>query len=152
MRKSTIFASRFVPFTRPERMKIYEIVKRFIDFSTAIALLLCVSPLMAYVALRIWAYDGGPVLYRARRVGRGCKPFTMYKFRTMVLNAEKLGPSSTADDDARITPVGKLLRKYKLDELPQLFNVLKGDMSFVGPRPQVQWAVDLYDAEQRGVL
>jgi lipopolysaccharide/colanic/teichoic acid biosynthesis glycosyltransferase len=76
----------------------------------------------------------------------------MYKFRTMVLNADKLGGSSTPDDDPRITAVGRVLRRYKLDELPQLINVFKGDMSFVGPRPQVQWAVDRYTPEERQVL
>ena len=76
----------------------------------------------------------------------------MLKFRTLVMNAEKLGASSTADDDPRITRLGKFLRRYKLDELPQLFNVLGGSMSLVGPRPQVQWAVDLYSAEERRVL
>ena len=76
----------------------------------------------------------------------------MFKFRTMVLNADKIGASSTADDDPRITPVGRFLRRYKLDELPQLFNVLNGSMSLVGPRPQVKWAVDLYSAEEKQVL
>ena len=76
----------------------------------------------------------------------------MLKFRTMVVDAEKIGASSTAEDDPRITRVGAVLRRYKLDELPQLINVFRGDMSFVGPRPQVQWAVDLYTEEERDLL
>lgn len=76
----------------------------------------------------------------------------MLKFRTMVVDADRIGGSSTPEDDPRVTRVGKVLRRYKLDELPQLWNVLKGDMSFVGPRPQVQWAVDLYSPEERAIL
>jgi lipopolysaccharide/colanic/teichoic acid biosynthesis glycosyltransferase len=85
-------------------------------------------------------------------VGVKGKPFRMFKFRTMVPEAERIGPSSTTADDARITKIGRVLRKYKLDELPQLINVLLGDMSLVGPRPQVQWAVDLYTHEERKIL
>lgn len=96
--------------------------------------------------------DGGPVIYKARRVGLNGKPFIMWKFRTMVVNADQLGGSSTPDDDARITDIGRFLRRTKLDEFPQLVNVLKGEMSFVGPRPQIQWAVDLYTLEERQVL
>lgn len=96
--------------------------------------------------------DQGPTLYCANRVGYKAKAFTLYKFRTMVLNADKLGASSTADDDLRITSIGRILRKYKLDELPQLFNVLNGTMSFVGPRPQIQWAVEQYTPEEYEVL
>ena len=111
----------------------------------------CVRPLVVLSAL-IKAHDGGPVLYAGRRVGKDGKPFGMYKFRSMVLNADKIGGSSTPDDDPRITPIGRFLRRYKLDELPQFLNVLRGEMSIVGPRPQVQWAVDLYTPEQRQVL
>jgi len=131
---------------------LYRVSKRIFDVAVASAALAVLSPLFAVIAWRIKRYDRGPVLYRGRRVGIGGAPFAMYKFRTMVLNAEKLGGSSTPDDDPRITPIGKLLRRYKLDELPQLINVVRGEMSLVGPRPQVQWAVDLYTPEECLVL
>ena len=131
---------------------MYPVLKRLFDLVASLVALVLLSPLMAVLAWRIKSYDGGPVLYAGRRVGKDGKPFGMYKFRSMVLNADKIGGSSTPDDDPRITPIGKVLRKYKLDELPQLLNVVKGEMSLVGPRPQVQWAVDLYTPEQRGVL
>lgn len=131
---------------------MYPVAKRLLDLAISAVALLLLSPFLIVVAFMIWAHDRGPVFYRARRVGRGGHPFIMLKFRTMVMNAEKLGASSTADDDPRITRLGKFLRRYKLDELPQLFNVLGGSMSLVGPRPQVQWAVDLYSAEERKVL
>jgi len=131
---------------------MYSVLKRLFDLLVSLVALLLLSPLMGVLAWRIKRYDGGPVVYAGRRVGKGGKPFGMYKFRTMVMNADKIGGSSTPDDDPRITPIGKMLRRYKLDELPQLFNVVKGEMSLVGPRPQVQWAVDLYTPEQRQVL
>jgi len=87
-----------------------------------------------------------------KRVGKFGKPFKMYKFRTMVKDAEKLGGPSTADDDPRITKIGRLLRKFKLDELPQLINVLKGEMSFVGPRPEVQHYVNMFTEEDKAIL
>jgi lipopolysaccharide/colanic/teichoic acid biosynthesis glycosyltransferase len=131
---------------------MYPVLKRTFDLVASLGALVLLSPVMAVLAMRIKGYDGGPVLYAGRRVGKDGKPFGMYKFRSMVLNADKVGGSSTPDDDPRITPIGKVLRRYKLDELPQLFNVVKGEMSLVGPRPQVQWAVDLYTPEQRQVL
>lgn len=131
---------------------MYLVLKRLFDLLASLGALVLLSPLMAVLAMRIKGYDGGPVLYAGRRVGKDGKPFGMYKFRSMVLDADKIGGSSTPDDDPRITPIGKVLRRYKLDELPQLFNVVKGEMSLVGPRPQVQWAVDLYTPEQRQVL
>jgi lipopolysaccharide/colanic/teichoic acid biosynthesis glycosyltransferase len=131
---------------------MYALAKRLIDLAVSLLAILVLSPLLLVLAIRIKAFDGGPALYSARRVGKNGKPFSMYKFRSMVLNADRIGGSSTPDDDPRITPVGKFLRRHKLDELPQLLNVVKGDMSLVGPRPQVQWAVDLYTPEQREVL
>jgi len=104
------------------------------------------------IAILIKKEDGGPVFYRGVRVGRFGKTFRIFKFRTMVINAEKLGGPSTADDDPRITKVGKLIRKFKLDELPQLINVLKGEMSVVGPRPEVQMYVDMFTQEEKAIL
>lgn len=126
--------------------------KRLFDILFAITGLLVLLPVMALIALLIRLGSKGPVLYRGLRVGNDGKPFYILKYRTMILDAEKLGASSTAEDDPRITRIGAMLRKWKLDELPQLFNVLLGEMSFVGPRPQVQWAVDLYSLEERELL
>ena len=92
------------------------------------------------------------VFYTSWRLGLHGKPFKMYKFRTMVEGADKIGGSSSGDDDPRITTVGKFLRRYKLDELPQFWNVLKGDMSIVGPRPEVKAYVDMYTQQERIIL
>lgn len=131
---------------------MYPFTKRLVDVGLSLVALAFFAPFLIAVAFLIWAHDRGPVFYRANRVGRHGRLFTMLKFRTMVMNADKLGASSTADDDPRITRLGKFLRRCKLDELPQLFNVLFGSMSLVGPRPQVKWAVDLYSPEERKVL
>ena len=132
--------------------RIYPVAKRVLDFTAALLGLVVLSPALALIAIAIKLGSSGPVLYTALRVGRGGDLFRMYKFRTMVINADELGGSSTPDDDARITSAGRFLRRYKLDELPQLLNVLGGTMSLVGPRPQVKWAVDLYTPAQRTVL
>lgn len=126
-------------------------MKRLFDIFFALFGLLLFSPLLIIGAVWIKLGSDGPVLYRGVRVGLNGKRFEMLKFRTMVVDAEKGGPSTSADD-SRVTPVGKWLRKYKLDELPQLINVLKGDMSFVGPRPEVPQEVELYDANARRLL
>jgi lipopolysaccharide/colanic/teichoic acid biosynthesis glycosyltransferase len=126
--------------------------KRFFDIAAAAVGLLSLSPLLLFIAWRVRREDGGPSLYRGERVGFHGKPFRIYKFRTMIVDAERLGASSTSDDDARITRFGKLLRKYKLDELPQLINVLIGDMSLVGPRPEVKKFTDLYTNEEMAIL
>jgi lipopolysaccharide/colanic/teichoic acid biosynthesis glycosyltransferase len=131
---------------------LYPIAKRTFDAALAALGLIVVSPVLAAIAIAIKTGSKGPLLYRGRRVGLDGVPFEMLKFRTMVVDADKIGGSSTPEDDPRVTPIGKKLRRYKLDELPQLLNVLKGDMSFVGPRPQVQWAVDLYTTEEREIL
>lgn len=127
-------------------------LKRLFDIIFSLFGLIIFFPILLVLAIIIKSGDGGPIFYRGVRVGRNGKLFKIFKFRTMVVNAEKIGGSSTADDDPRITKIGKFMRKHKLDELPQLINVLKGEMSFVGPRPQVAWAVDLYTKEEEKLL
>ena len=127
-------------------------LKRMFDIIFALIGLVIFLPLMAILSMLIKKEDRGLVLYRSERVGRDGNLFRMLKFRTMVMNAEKLGGPSTPDDDPRITKTGNLLRKYKLDELPQLINVLKGEMSFVGPRPEVPMEVKTYNDEEKRIL
>ena len=127
-------------------------LKRAFDFLSSLIGLILVSPVLVTIAILIKREDGGPVFYRGVRVGRFGKLFRIYKFRTMVLNAEKLGGPSTADDDPRITKMGRFVRKFKLDELPQLINVLRGEMSIVGPRPEVQMYVDMFKEEEKAIL
>jgi lipopolysaccharide/colanic/teichoic acid biosynthesis glycosyltransferase len=112
-------------------------MKRLFDLAVSTVGLLAIGPVLVWIAFWIKREDGGPVFYRGERVGLHRKLFRIFKFRSMVVDAEQMGASSTSEDDPRITQIGKVLRKYKLDELPQLINVLKGDMSFVGPRPQL---------------
>lgn len=131
---------------------MYPVAKRLFDLFFSALGLLILSPLLLVIAVLIKRESPGPVLYQGTRVGLNGSMFKMNKFRTMVMNADKIGGSSTPEDDPRITKVGRFLRRYKLDELPQLINVFKGEMSFVGPRPQVKWAVDLYTPEERQVL
>jgi lipopolysaccharide/colanic/teichoic acid biosynthesis glycosyltransferase len=110
---------------------------RCFDVAGSIVILLLTAPVMVFAAVLIKLSSAGPVLYKQRRVGKNYKIFKLYKFRTMVNDAEKhTGPVWAAKDDQRVTPVGKILRCTRLDELPQLFNVLNGDMSLVGPRPE----------------
>jgi lipopolysaccharide/colanic/teichoic acid biosynthesis glycosyltransferase len=131
---------------------MYPFLKRVLDFSLALFGLVLLSPLLVAIAIWVKLSSSGPVLYAGTRIGRHGVAFRMLKFRTMVVNADKLGASSTSADDVRMTSVGRFLRRFKLDELPQLINVLRGDMSLVGPRPQVEWAVKLYTPEERGLL
>ncbi|TMD96703.1 MAG: sugar transferase [Chloroflexi bacterium] len=122
------------------------------DLAASALGLAVLSPVIAYTAIRIKADDGGPVFYRAQRVGKDGEMFSMYKFRTMVVNADRIGGPSTAADDPRLTRMGHTIRRYKLDEIPQLINVLRGEMSLVGPRPQVKQYVDAYTPEERLLL
>lgn len=119
-------------------------MKRALDILGALAALALLSPLLLTAALAVLLADGWPVFFRQTRMGRGGQAFAMLKFRTMVRNAAALGPWHTQAADPRITPVGRVLRRTSIDELPQLWNVLKGDMSLVGPRPDVPAQVPLY--------
>ncbi len=114
--------------------------------------LILLSPFFLLIAIWVKMSSEGPVFFLQERVGKSGKPFKIIKFRTMVKDAPDLGPAITGGDDPRITPVGRFLRRYKLDELPQLINVLRGEMSLVGPRPEVPQYVDLSREEWRQVL
>jgi lipopolysaccharide/colanic/teichoic acid biosynthesis glycosyltransferase len=124
--------------------------KRSVDVVVAGAGLIALAPLIAVLAVAVKRSSPGPIFFRQQRVGRGSVPFWLYKFRTMRPDAG--GPAITAAGDARITPIGRWLRRSKLDELPQLYNVLRGDMSLVGPRPEVPRYVDHADASYAEVL
>ena len=127
-------------------------LKRAFDVIVSGLGLVLLSPLMAAIWLRIQGTADGPVIYSGVRAGRGGRAFKMYKFRTMVVNADRIGGPSTSDDDTRLTATGRRLRRYKLDELPQLYNVFKGDMSLVGPRPEVLTEVEKYTQEELHLL
>jgi lipopolysaccharide/colanic/teichoic acid biosynthesis glycosyltransferase len=127
-------------------------VKRAFDLVAAVLGLVVLSPVMLCLAALIKLESKGPVFYRGTRTGQFGKPFRIFKFRTMVQDAEKRGGPSTALNDPRLTRLGPLLRKYKLDELPQLINVVSGQMSIVGPRPQVERYTAAYTAEQKAIL
>lgn len=127
-------------------------MKRIFDISITLPALLVLSPLLLLIALLIKADSAGPVLYLQERIGKNRIPFFIYKFRTMHVDADKKGLLTVGGRDPRVTRIGYGLRKYKLDELPQLLNVLAGTMSLVGPRPEVKKYVDLYTGEQLKVL
>ncbi|GAA0076888.1 sugar transferase [Clostridium sp. CTA-5] len=132
--------------------KFNKIIKRIFDFICSSLGLIILSPLFLIIVFRIKSGSDGPVFFKQIRVGEDGKEFEILKFRTMVVDAEKLGKQITVGKDNRITKVGAFLRKYKLDELPQLINVFKGEMSLVGPRPEVPRYVKLYNQDQRQVF
>ncbi|MDR1222594.1 MAG: sugar transferase [Tannerella sp.] len=117
-------------------------VKWFMDKAVSICVLILFSPLYACISIRVKTDSKGPVFFKQERIGYRGKPFTMYKFRTMYADAAQQGPLLTAREDRRVTPFGRFLRKYRLDEIPQFWNVLKGDMSLVGPRPEQRYYID----------
>jgi exopolysaccharide biosynthesis polyprenyl glycosylphosphotransferase len=132
---------------RQEMMPLWQrIIKRFIDLATSAIMLILLAPLLAYIAIRVRLSSKGPIFYQQERIGLNGRPFNIIKFRSMYLDAEAGGPQLSQDDDDRCTPFGKIMRKWRLDEFPQFWNVLRGDMSLVGPRPERQYYIDLISA------
>lgn len=127
-------------------------MKRLFDITASFFGILILSPLFIFISLWVGLSSKGGVFYKQIRVGKNNKDFKLYKFRSMRVNSDKQGLLTVGSKDSRITKAGYFIRKYKIDELPQLINVLKGDMSFVGPRPEVRRYVDLYSEEQMKVL
>lgn len=128
------------------------LIKRLFDILVSIVLLIILSPILLILAICIKVDSKGPVFYRQQRITTNNKTFRIYKFRTMVQNADKIGTLVTVNNDSRITNVGNKIRKYRLDELPQVINVLFGDMTFVGTRPEVSKYVDQYTEEMMATL
>jgi lipopolysaccharide/colanic/teichoic acid biosynthesis glycosyltransferase len=122
-------------------------IKRCFDFCFALIGLICLAPILILIALCIKVDSKGPILFIQERVGQHNITFSIYKFRTMFVQSQQKGLLTIGDRDNRVTKVGYLLRKYKLDEFPQLFNIIKGDMSFVGPRPELRYYVNFYKQE-----
>ena len=127
-------------------------IKRLFDLEVALILIIVFSPLLILFSFLIWKQDWHSPFYVAPRVGKKEKIFKMIKFRSMVINADKSDVDSTSSSDNRITPLGAIIRKYKIDELPNFFNIIIGDMSFVGPRPNVKRETDLYTLEEKALL
>ncbi len=126
--------------------------KRLFDIIFSFFGLILILPLLLIIAVLIKRESPGPVFYRGERIGKNGRSFRIFKFRTMVPDAEKLGGPSTAADDPRLLKIGHFLKKYQLDELPQLINVIKGEMSLVGPRPEVKMYVDMMAPEERKTI
>jgi exopolysaccharide biosynthesis polyprenyl glycosylphosphotransferase len=124
-----------------------KVVKRLMDYVLSLIAIFLLSPIIILAALRVKLSSSGPVFYLQERIGLNGKPFQIIKFRSMVLEAEKSGPQLSSDSDDRVTGWGRTMRKWRIDEIPQFFNVLKGDMSIVGPRPERRYYIDLIEKE-----
>lgn len=135
-----------------KRKKLSLVFKRIFDIVFSLLLIIILIPLFIIISIIIKMDSSGPVIFKQIRVTQYGKRFKIYKFRTMIVNAEKKGSAVTANNDKRITRVGKVIRKCRLDEIPQLFNIIKGDMTFVGTRPEVPKYVDMYTEEMYATL
>ena len=142
VQSSNVFAPALVDINTSPMPQWQQNVKRIVDVVVSVLGLVLLSPLFLYIALRVRASSSGPVMYRQERLGRKGKPFMIQKFRSMYTDAEANGPMLSSQDDPRITPWGKVMRKWRLDELPQFWNILRGDMSLVGPRPERKHYID----------
>lgn len=142
IRLKDIYGDPFIDLATPSLSESAKNIKRSFDVSFSSLIIILLSPLYAFLALMVKISSKGPVLYTQERIGRYQRPFLIKKFRTMYTDAEDAGPQLSHDDDPRITPIGKWMRKYRLDELPQFWNVLKGDMSIVGPRPEREYYIN----------
>jgi lipopolysaccharide/colanic/teichoic acid biosynthesis glycosyltransferase len=131
---------------------MYNYLKKFIDLIISIILLIILSPLFCLISIAVYIESGRPVFYKQERVGKNWKNFKILKFRTMVNGSDSIGPKVTCKNDVRLTYTGKILRKYKLDELPQLVNVIKGEMSLVGPRPEIPKFAQFFSKEYTDIL
>jgi len=127
-------------------------MKRVLDIAVSLTGLICLLPLMLWVGLLIKLDSAGPIFFKQERLGRGFRPFRILKFRTMIVDAQSKGKLITSAEDPRVTRIGRTLRKLKVDELPQLINVLKGDMSLVGPRPEVPRYVRAFQTDYEEIL
>lgn len=141
-----VFGAVLIEIKQDLMPKWQRLVKRLIDLAVSAIMLLVLSPLYLYVAIRVRVSSPGPIIFKQERIGLNGNPFNIYKFRSMYTDAEKEGPKLSHDGDSRCTPWGAVMRKWRLDELPQFWNVLKGDMSLVGPRPERQHYIDLITA------
>ncbi|MCF8465094.1 MAG: sugar transferase [Flavobacteriales bacterium] len=142
VRMDSIFGTPLIQVTQDIMAPWQQVTKRVSDVAVSLFALTVLSPLYLITAVLVKLGSPGPVFYAQERIGKGGKPFFIYKFRSMVTDAEKLGPALSSDHDPRITPFGRFMRKVRLDEIPQFYNVLKGDMSLVGPRPERQFFID----------
>lgn len=127
-------------------------VKRFLDFFIAVVIFICLLPIYILISVAIIVEDGFPILYCAERGGFHGRPFRIYKFRSMIKDADKVGGGTTALNDKRITKVGSIIRKFKLDEFPNLLNVIKGEMSFIGPRPELLVYTNKYIGSEKTIF
>ena len=139
---SSVYGAVLIEIRQDLMPRWQRLVKRLIDLLVSLLMLVALSPLLLYVILRVRLSSPGPIFYRQERIGLNGHPFLIYKFRSMYVDAENNGPQLSQEDDPRCTPWGAVMRKWRLDELPQFWNVLKGDMSLVGPRPERQYFID----------